>query len=105
MNVSPSTEAKSLDWPDSTWVFLDESERAAVRLRGVAVGRGVYRPGWRWSEHVQPISGRESEEHIGYVISGRMAVRGKDGTTGRVDERAPAREVGPVTKARWGAIS
>ncbi len=79
MKKSPSVETKSLDSPDAAWVFLDMSERVAVRLRTAAIGRGVYRPGWRWSEHVQPLSGRDSDEHIGYVISGRMAVRAKDG--------------------------
>jgi quercetin dioxygenase-like cupin family protein len=86
MDEPRSVEAKSLASPDAAWVFLDESEQVAVRLRHVAIGRGVYRPGWRWSEHVQPLSGQESEEHIGYVISGRMAVEAKDGT---------AVEVGP----------
>jgi quercetin dioxygenase-like cupin family protein len=80
MEGSPSVEAKSLDSPDAAWAFLDESERVAVRLRKTAIGRGVYRPGWRWSEHAQPLSGSESEEHIGYVISGRMAIRARDRT-------------------------
>jgi quercetin dioxygenase-like cupin family protein len=84
MKESPSVEAKSLDSPDATWTFLDESERVAVQLRNAAIGRGVYRPGWRWSEHAQPLSGKESEEHIGYVISGRMAVRAKDGAEVKV---------------------
>jgi quercetin dioxygenase-like cupin family protein len=77
---SSQVAAKSLDSPDAAWTFLDESERGAVRLGEIAIGRGVYRPGWRWSEHVQPLSGKESGEHIGYVISGRMRVRSKDGT-------------------------
>ena len=80
MEEPRSVEAKSLDSPDAVWHFLDESERVAVQLRKVAIGRGVYRPGWRWSQHVQPLSGNESEEHIGFVMSGRMAVRAKDGT-------------------------
>jgi quercetin dioxygenase-like cupin family protein len=79
MQELPSVESKSLDSPDAACAFLDESERVAVQLRSAAIGRGVYRPGWRWSEHAQPLSGRESDEHIGYVISGRMAVRAKDG--------------------------
>lgn len=77
---SSQVAAKSLDAPDAAWTFLDDSERRAVQLGDVAIGRGVYRPGWRWSQHVQPLSGRESDEHIGYVISGRMRVRSKDGT-------------------------
>jgi quercetin dioxygenase-like cupin family protein len=75
-----SVRARNLDSPDAEWTFLDGSQRAAVSLRGVAIGRGIYRPGWRWSEHVQPISGQESELHVGYVISGRMVVRARDGT-------------------------
>lgn len=75
-----SVEVGSLGSPDHVWAFLDGSERGVVRLRDVAIGRGVYQPGWRWSQDAQPLSGKESEEHIGYVISGRMAVRAKDGT-------------------------
>jgi hypothetical protein len=79
--ISPQgIEAWSLDSPDAIWTFLDESERAAVNLGRVAIGRGNYRPGWRWSQHVQPLSGKDSAEHIGYVISGRMRVRAKDAT-------------------------
>jgi hypothetical protein len=80
MNPPHGIDAKSLDSPDATWTFLDESARGVVNLGRVAVGRGNYRPGWRWSLHVQPLSGKESAEHIGYVISGRMRVRAKDGT-------------------------
>jgi hypothetical protein len=75
-----SVEVGSLGSPHHVWAFLDGSERGVVRLRDVAIGRGVYQPGWRWSQDVQPLSGKESEEHIGYVISGRMAVRAKNGT-------------------------
>jgi mannose-6-phosphate isomerase-like protein (cupin superfamily) len=77
--ASSQVVAKSLDRPDAVWTFLDASERGAVQFGGVTIGRGVYRPGWRWSEHVQPLSGKESEEHVGYVISGRMRVRSRDG--------------------------
>jgi quercetin dioxygenase-like cupin family protein len=80
MNASLSVEAKSLDSPDASWEFLDHSERGVVRFGQIAIGRGLYHPGWRWSEHVQPLSGKDSEQHIGYVISGRMAVRATDGT-------------------------
>jgi quercetin dioxygenase-like cupin family protein len=80
MTSPQGIDAKSLDSPDTTWTFLDESARGVVNLGRVAVGRGNYRPGWRWSQHVQPLSGKESAEHVGYVISGRMRVRAKDGT-------------------------
>jgi quercetin dioxygenase-like cupin family protein len=74
-----SVDVKNLDAPDRSWRFLDQSERVVVHVGRVAIGRGVYRLGWRWSEHVQPLSGKPSEEHIGYLLSGRMAVRARDG--------------------------
>ena len=71
--------AKSLQAPDGSDVFLDDSRRGRTTLATVVVGHGVYRPGWRWSAHVRPMTGHESEAHVGYVISGRMVVRGPDG--------------------------
>ena len=71
--------AKSLETPDGSDVFLDDSRRGRITLATVVVGRGVYRPGWRWSVHVQPMTGHESEDHVGYVISGRMVILGPDG--------------------------
>lgn len=59
--------------------FLDGSERRVATVGPSWVGRGVYNPGWRWSRHVQPLVGQPAEEHLGYVVSGEMAVRGSDG--------------------------
>ena len=56
-------------------VFVDGSTRSFITLRTAAVGHGTYQPGWRWSLHARPQTGKESENHIGYVISGRMMVR------------------------------
>jgi len=79
MSSSASVEVKNLASPNASWVFLDGSERVAVVLSSCAIGRGIYLPGWRWSEHARPLSEADSAEHIGYVISGRMAVRSRDG--------------------------
>lgn len=51
-------------------------------LGGQTVGRAVYAPGWRWSEHIAPTAGTDWCEigHLGLVIAGRAAVRMKDGT-------------------------
>jgi len=48
----------------------------------VTLGRGVFEPGWRWSEDVKPIAGTDSCQvrHTGIVVSGRMTVRADDGT-------------------------
>jgi len=44
--------------------------------------RGVFEPGWRWSQDVAPIAGTASCQvrHLGYLISGRMHVALDDGT-------------------------
>jgi hypothetical protein len=45
-----------------------------VRLGGMTIGRAIYEPGWRWSEHVGPGVGatRCSVEHVGMVLAGRQ---------------------------------
>lgn len=70
---------KSMQTPDRVTEFLDGSVRVAVELGTVVLGHGTYRPGWRWSLHARPITGRTSECHVGYVLSGRMAVRSAGG--------------------------
>jgi hypothetical protein len=52
-----------------------------VQMGGLTIGRASYEPGWRWSEHVGPITGATSckVEHAGLVLSGRAAVRMDDG--------------------------
>lgn len=48
----------------------------------LTIGRASYEPGWRWSEHVGAALGQAScpVEHLGFVVSGRAAVRMDDGT-------------------------
>ena len=48
-------------------------------LKTAAIGLGTYQPGWRWSLHAGPQTGKESENHIGYIISGRMMVSDTSG--------------------------
>ena len=64
---------------DATWEFLDGSKRSAVKLRTSFVGIGTYRPGWRWSEHVGKQTGKQSENHIGYILSGSFTVKSASG--------------------------
>lgn len=64
---------------DTTQTFIDGSTRSHASLRSVAIGFGTYRPGWRWSLHVGAATGKESESHIGYMISGRMIVKDASG--------------------------
>ena len=64
---------------EKVWTFLDGSKRTAVILQSSAIGLGKYLPGWKWSLHVGPQTGKSSASHIGYVLSGRMILRGADG--------------------------
>ena len=68
-----------------------EGEKRAFKAHGHAlVGgagaacftKGVFEPGWRWSEDVKPIAGTDScqTRHLGFVISGRMHITCDDGT-------------------------
>lgn len=56
-------------------------ELTVVEVAGVTVGRAVFQPGWRWSDHVRPLAGTDSCQvaHVGYLLSGRMCVRMDDG--------------------------
>ncbi len=65
--------------PDQTFTFLDGSTRSVLFLNGLILGQGTYRPGWRWSRHVGAMTGKTSQAHTGYVISGRMRVREANG--------------------------
>jgi len=67
-----------------SWTFLDGSKRKAVILENVAIGKGEYLPGWRWSKDVGVISGKKSEAHVGYVISGEMMLKSIDGTETKI---------------------
>ncbi|MCF6280617.1 MAG: hypothetical protein L3J28_00150 [Candidatus Polarisedimenticolaceae bacterium] len=59
--------------------FIDGSSRSAEILSTSYVGLGRYKPGWKWSEHVGIESGKPSERHIGYIISGSFVVKGASG--------------------------
>jgi quercetin dioxygenase-like cupin family protein len=76
-------QAKRFESPDEVRQFVgDQGKLELVQLGGSAVGRGTFEPGWRWSEHVKPLSGTDTcqVEHIGYVQQGQMKVVMDDGT-------------------------
>jgi hypothetical protein len=55
---------------------FDKGHMDVVRVGGTSIGRGVFEPGFRWSECIKPIVGTESCQlaHVGYVLAGRMKV-------------------------------
>lgn len=71
---------KSFDNPDETRLF-EKGKFEIVQIGGMTVGRATYEPGWKWSEHVSPISGAPlcDVEHVGLVISGRAMASMQDG--------------------------
>lgn len=71
---------KPLNRPDESTTFMDGSVRVSANLGNAIVGYGVYKPGWRWSQHVGPLTGQSSQHHCGYVVSGRFGVRSHSGT-------------------------
>lgn len=73
---------RSFDSADETRPFVDGKGRLdLIQATGGPVGRAVFEPGWRWSEHVKPLAGTEScqSAHTGYVVSGRMQIVMDDG--------------------------
>ena len=49
-------DLKRFDDPDEVRVF-EKGKFEIVRIGGMILGRATYQPGWRWSEHVGPLSG------------------------------------------------
>ena len=74
-------EVKNFDSFDETRPFEGNGKADVVNIGGQTVGRGMFEPGWRWSNDVKPIAGTDSCQapHTGYVVSGRLATRMDDG--------------------------
>lgn len=79
-------------------VFLYGSTRSHANLRSAIIGIGTYHTGWRWSLHAGAQTGRPSENHIGYILSGRMVIQDATGTEREVGP-GEAFEVGPRSDA------
>ena len=50
---------------------------------------GTFEPGWRWSEHINPVAGAQAT-HLVYVVSGCLHVATDDGTEADVGPGAVA---------------
>ena len=60
--------------------FIDGSRRFITKLSSMVLGRGVYNPGWKWSVHAGPQTGKESAGHIGWIQSGKMIICSPNGS-------------------------
>jgi len=81
--ASSKLEVKRGSAPDESRPFVQHGHADVHKLAsGGGVMRGVFEPGWRWSQDIAPIAGTKSCQapHLGYVVSGRMRIRMEDGT-------------------------
>ena len=71
----PNVEKKSVESPDDTRKF-EKGKVDVVNIGGGTVGRYVFEPGWKWSEHVKPIAGTDvcQSAHFAYQMTGRLHV-------------------------------
>jgi hypothetical protein len=79
--MGKASERKTFFRPDETREFpLGKAE--ILNIGGGAVGRLVFQPGWRWSQHLKPIAGTTSCEapHFQYHLAGKLGIRMDDGT-------------------------
>jgi hypothetical protein len=80
--VMTAIEVKTFDAADEMRPFEGKGQMSIVTVGGHTIAKGVFEPGWRWSENVKPIAGTDSCEfhHVMYVLSGQMRIRMNDGT-------------------------
>lgn len=73
---------KRFDRPDEIR-RVEKAHIELVELGELTIGRAIFEPGWRWSEHVKPIVGTEScQVHdLGYVVSGHLHIEMTDGAS------------------------
>ena len=73
-------QKRSFDRSDDTRVF-ERGQVDLVTLGGITFGKGVFLPGWKWSESIKPIvkTGSCEAPHLQYIVSGRLHVVMDDG--------------------------
>lgn len=66
---------KSFENPDEVREF-EKGRFEIVNVSGMTIGRAIYEPGWKWSEHIGAATGAKfcEVEHIGLVVSGEATV-------------------------------
>lgn len=54
-----------------------------ITLGGITLGKAIYEPGWKWSDHVRTLEGPQTceVEHLVLVVEGQCAVAMDDGET------------------------
>jgi hypothetical protein len=72
---------RNFDRPDDTKDHSGKGKMELVNVGSVTAGKGVFQPGWKWSNDAKPVMGGDScqASHAGYVVSGRMKIVMNDG--------------------------
>jgi quercetin dioxygenase-like cupin family protein len=80
MIATQSIEHRDFTDADETRTFPN-GYADILKVGGMEVGRMVFSPGWRWSEHVKPIAGTDLCEapHFQYHIAGTLRIQTADG--------------------------
>lgn len=78
--IKEKAEVMSFGKPDEVRKF-PKGYLELIHIGSATVGRGVFEPGWKWSESVKPIAGTESCQapHFQYHVSGVLMVEMDDG--------------------------
>jgi len=84
-NMSDST-VKNIIEMINPHTFIDGSKRSVIKLPSIIIGKGVYKPGWQWSKHAGPQTGKTSAHHIGLIESGSMIIKSPDGSETIINE-------------------
>jgi len=71
----------NLDRDGEGRVFKAHGHAIVADAGAVSVMRGVYEPGWKWSEDVAPLTGTSScpVHHLGYMLKGSVHIVMDDG--------------------------
>ena len=80
MSIQQLIEQRDFAEPDEVRTF-DNGRAEVLAIGGMEIGRLVFEPGWRWSEHVRPIAGTELCEapHFQYHVAGTLRIRTAEG--------------------------
>ena len=80
MTLNLDADLKRFESPDEVRNF-EKGRLEIVNIAGQTLGRATYEPGWKWSVHVGPLSGKRlcEVEHLGIVLSGHATVAFDDG--------------------------
>ena len=81
LSKSKQAEWKNFGKPDEVREF-PKGRLELIKIGGATIGRGIFEPGWRWAESVQPLAKTHSCEapHFQYHVSGILHVVMDDGT-------------------------